>query len=332
MATPSFENPDDKLVDAVLVLDDGARFYCHRILLAMHAGHFRALFTNGMKETEMREFVLHDVAQPDMFLFLSAVYNKVDLKGASSEAVDAIVRMAERFAADGILERCLDLASETFLSIPLLESLRVHRKKRYVELLVGYVERLSEGDYEGFDWPEYILKDYVGLIRRPNVPAIDDDSLPKNLSGQILDIVSKFANGAYDGPHEALLLIVGSVMVENRNNSTLVARCRVAQKQIYETHNNDANKRHRHQYIGNTPFDFVPPTGPFNLPPQDSPMLQLIRVASRPQSTYTLEDALATQTPTFGVNTGGNASNTVMMDEPLPPGPSVMHLPWPTRR
>uniref|UniRef100_UPI00398F2C72 kelch repeat and BTB domain-containing protein 12 n=1 Tax=Pristiophorus japonicus TaxID=55135 RepID=UPI00398F2C72 len=64
----------DELTDVVLMAQ-GSKFPCHRLLLAAFSPYFKAMFTCGLAECGQREVALHDVQSESVATILNYMYN-----------------------------------------------------------------------------------------------------------------------------------------------------------------------------------------------------------------------------------------------------------------
>ena len=93
------------LCDAVLVVED-KRFPVHKAILAANSEYFRALFTNGMKESKESEVHISGVNQQMMTLILEYVYSRrVTL---TAESVVTLLPIADNFLMPGLKNACCD--------------------------------------------------------------------------------------------------------------------------------------------------------------------------------------------------------------------------------
>nr|XP_030139152.3 kelch repeat and BTB domain-containing protein 12 [Taeniopygia guttata] len=63
-----------QIIDVVLVAE-GEKFPCHKVVLAAFSAYFRAMFTCGLAECTQREVVLHDISAESVSVILHYVYS-----------------------------------------------------------------------------------------------------------------------------------------------------------------------------------------------------------------------------------------------------------------
>ncbi|XP_055503940.1 kelch repeat and BTB domain-containing protein 12 [Leucoraja erinacea] len=93
----------DELTDVVLVTQ-GSRFPCHRVLLAAFSPYFKAMFTCGLAECSQREVALHDVQPESVVTILDYMYSsELHLTNAN---VQGVATMAYFLQMEGIFTAC----------------------------------------------------------------------------------------------------------------------------------------------------------------------------------------------------------------------------------
>lgn len=96
---------NNQLCDAVLVVDK-KRFPVHKAILAANSEYFRALFTNGMKESKESDIQMSCVNQEMIALILEYIYaRKVQL---TAKNVVTLLPTADSLAMPGLLAACCD--------------------------------------------------------------------------------------------------------------------------------------------------------------------------------------------------------------------------------
>lgn len=121
-SNPAFNS----LLDIVLVVD-GERFPAHRVVLAAASNVFRAMFTNGFKESEQTEIVLEDLDSSSWSLVMDFIYSAE----VSFESVDKALTVLEgirRFQIDSMLHIVSEFLSQNLTPINCCTILRAADK------------------------------------------------------------------------------------------------------------------------------------------------------------------------------------------------------------
>ena len=99
---------DKQLCDAVLVVEN-KRFPVHRAILAANSPYFRALFTNGMKESEQQEIHIPGLDAKTMSDIIDYVYTRS--VRISMDNVTTLLPQSDSFLIPGLVERCCHFLS-----------------------------------------------------------------------------------------------------------------------------------------------------------------------------------------------------------------------------
>ncbi|XP_069499469.1 kelch repeat and BTB domain-containing protein 12 [Ambystoma mexicanum] len=86
-----------ELIDVVLVTE-GEKFPCHRLILASFSPYFRAMFTCGLMECTQREVVLHDITVESATAILNYMYSaelQINNRNVQSVATAAFLMQME---------------------------------------------------------------------------------------------------------------------------------------------------------------------------------------------------------------------------------------------
>ncbi len=91
----------DSLLDIVLLVG-GERFPAHRVVLAAASNVFRAMFTNGFKESEQAEIALEDLDSSTWGLVMDFIYS-ADVRFESVDRALTVLEGIRRFQIDSML-------------------------------------------------------------------------------------------------------------------------------------------------------------------------------------------------------------------------------------
>lgn len=92
-----------QLCDVVLRVEDG-HFTVHRAIMSACSPYFRALFTNGMHETDKREVFIPGVTADMMGLIVDYAYTRDT--AVTAENVERLLPAADQFHVLGLVKRC----------------------------------------------------------------------------------------------------------------------------------------------------------------------------------------------------------------------------------
>lgn len=94
-----------QLCDVTLLCSDGQSFPAHKAILAANSPYFRALFTNGMKETGEKEIRMQDISSRSLEVLLDYIYTRS--ARITIENVKTIFSVADGFLVTGLAEQCV---------------------------------------------------------------------------------------------------------------------------------------------------------------------------------------------------------------------------------
>ncbi|XP_037659117.1 kelch repeat and BTB domain-containing protein 12 isoform X2 [Choloepus didactylus] len=76
-----------EMIDVILIAE-GEKFPCHRLVLAAFSPYFKAMFTCGLLECTQREVILHDITAESVSVVLNYMYNAVlEINNANVQTV-----------------------------------------------------------------------------------------------------------------------------------------------------------------------------------------------------------------------------------------------------
>ncbi|XP_062924503.1 kelch repeat and BTB domain-containing protein 12 [Mobula hypostoma] len=176
----------DELTDVVLVTQ-GSRFPCHRVLLATFSPYFKAMFTCGLAECGQREVTLHDVQPESVATILNYMYSS-DLCLTNSN-VQGVATMAYFLQMEAIFLACQKYMLD---HMDASNCLGVY----YFAKQLG-AEELSEqaSKYLHRHFAEVCLQEEVLDIEEHQLmPLICSDDLNISREETILDLVLRWVN------------------------------------------------------------------------------------------------------------------------------------------
>lgn len=97
-----------QLCDAVVKVEDG-HFPVHRAIMSACSPYFRALFTNGMHETDQREVFIPGVTSDMMGIIVEYAYTRA--ADVSVENVERLLPAADQFHVLGLVKLCTQFLS-----------------------------------------------------------------------------------------------------------------------------------------------------------------------------------------------------------------------------
>nr|XP_043874314.1 kelch-like protein 9 [Solea senegalensis] len=178
---------DETLCDVVLVPGDGKeKFPVHRVIMASSSDYFKAMFTGGMREQEMREIKLHGVTKLGLkniidFIYTSKVYLDMGnlqetLEAANFLQVMPVLSFCNKLLSSEItIDNCVEI--EHIATDLHLEDVRVNigeflsqnlsamvQSGRYLQLSeISVAHALASNSLEGFSELElyHIARNWV---------------------------------------------------------------------------------------------------------------------------------------------------------------------------
>lgn len=99
-----------QLCDAVIKVEDG-HFTVHRAIMSACSPYFRALFTNGMHETDQREVFIPGVTCDMMSTIIEYAYTRSTHVNAGN--VERLLPAADQFHVLGLVKACCDYLAKS---------------------------------------------------------------------------------------------------------------------------------------------------------------------------------------------------------------------------
>ncbi|KAM9327128.1 kelch repeat and BTB domain-containing protein 12 [Gastrophryne carolinensis] len=278
-----------ELIDIVLVVD-GRRFPCHRVVLASFSPYFKAMFTCGLVECNQTEVALHDVTASSVSVILEYMYtselyiNNLNVQGVATAAyfmqMDDIFKICQNYMVDHMdSSNCIGIYSfaKQISAEDLQETSKRYLYQHFSE--VGLHEEILEVDFHQL----------TSMIRSDDLNVSREES--------ILDLVLRWVN--HDKSQRSdhlmdllkqvrLLLVDPSFLREARKRNTVLlcnAQCYDMVEEALETiekscqvslslrygmettslllclGNNSSGIRSRYGNYGDSSFCFAPTTG-----------------------------------------------------------------------
>ncbi|XP_053576806.1 kelch repeat and BTB domain-containing protein 12 isoform X2 [Bombina bombina] len=212
-----------ELIDIVL-LAEGQRFPCHRVVLASFSPYFRAMFTCGLVECNQTEVALHDITAESVSIILDFLYNaqltitNSTVQGIATAAyfmqMEEIFCMCQRYMMDHMdVSNCLGIY---YFAKQISAEELSEKSKKY---LYQHFTEVSLHD----EILEVELDQLVGMIRSDDLNVSREES--------ILDLVLRWVN--YDRNARAqnltellkqvrLLLVNPTYLREARKRNTVL--------------------------------------------------------------------------------------------------------------
>ncbi|EGT44437.1 hypothetical protein CAEBREN_25587 [Caenorhabditis brenneri] len=100
----NFEDEDKDMHDVVLVVQ-GKKFFCSKIILAKHSGIMKSMFFGPYEEREKKEIELHDVSIVDFNNFLLLIHGALEV---NDENLVGLLKLSNMWLAPIPLKKCRD--------------------------------------------------------------------------------------------------------------------------------------------------------------------------------------------------------------------------------
>ncbi|XP_063797246.1 kelch repeat and BTB domain-containing protein 12 isoform X2 [Pseudophryne corroboree] len=228
-----------ELIDIVLVAE-GQRFPCHRVVLASFSSYFRAMFTCGLVECNQTEVTLHDITAESVSIILEYVYtsqlyiNNLTVQGVATAAyfmqMDDIFKACQMYMMDHMdASNCIGIHyfAKQISADDLEEKSKKYLYNHFSE--VGMHEEILEVDFQQL------------------TAMIKSDDLNVSREESILELVLKWVNHDRNQRSQhlmdllkqvRLLLVDPSFLREARKRNTVLlcnAQCYDLVEQVLET-------------------------------------------------------------------------------------------------
>ncbi|XP_069822841.1 kelch repeat and BTB domain-containing protein 12 [Dendropsophus ebraccatus] len=228
-----------ELIDIVLVAE-GQKFPCHRVVLASYSQYFRAMFTCGLVECNQMEVTLHDITAGSVSIILEYMYtsqlyiNNLTVQGVATAAyfmqMDDVFKMCQTYMMDHMdASNCIGIFyfAKQINADDLEETSKKYLYQHFSE--VGLHEEILEVEFQQL------------------MAMIMSDDLNVSREESILDLVLRWVN--YDKNQRSqylidllkqvrLLLVSPSFLREARKRNTILlcnAQCYDMVEEALET-------------------------------------------------------------------------------------------------
>ncbi|PSK42698.1 BTB/POZ and MATH domain-containing protein 6 [Elsinoe australis] len=111
---------DDETLSDITILHEGGKFYAHKIVLAARSDYFKALFTDGFKESTEQTIELREDNTEALVTMLKFCYHKNILPDLGEEIEDHVEKtkqifiVAEKYLVDGLKRAAIDVILKPF--------------------------------------------------------------------------------------------------------------------------------------------------------------------------------------------------------------------------
>ncbi|CAJ0940632.1 unnamed protein product [Ranitomeya imitator] len=278
-----------ELIDVVLVAE-GQRFPCHRVVLASFSPYYKAMFTCGLVECNQAEVSLHDITAGSVSIILEYMYtsllyiNNLTVQGVATAAyfmqMDDVFKMCQTYMMDHMdASNCIGIFyfAKQISADDLEEKSKKYLYQHFSE--VGLHEEILEVDFQQL--MAMIMSDDLNVSREETILdlVLRWVNYDKNLRSQhLLDLLKQVR----------LLLVSPSFLREARKRNTVLlcnAQCYDMVEEALETiekstqvslslrygmettslllclGNNASGIRSKYGSFGDASFCFAPTTG-----------------------------------------------------------------------
>ena len=160
----------------------------HRAVLASCSEFFRALFTNGLKETQENDIKIHGVSVTVMEVIIQYAYTK-QVSLASSN-IEELFEAADRFSILALLEECINFLSHQLSPencLGLLRFAKYYNCKQLTDRCWMYV-------LSNFKQITQRSQEFVQLQEKELLDIISDDRLDVTREDEVLDAIIKWVD------------------------------------------------------------------------------------------------------------------------------------------
>lgn len=200
----------------------------HRAVLASCSEFFRALFTNGLQETEQNDIKIHGVSVMVMEVIIHYAYTKQVNLG--SHNVEEIFAAADRFSILSLLEECIIFLSYQLSPENCLGLLRFAKFYNCTQL----IDRCWMYVLSNFKHITQRSQEFVQLQQKELIDIISNDRLDVAKEDEVLDAVIRWVD-FYPKERKQLLQTLLSIIRLPFLSEESYVKCLLNKKELKQT-------------------------------------------------------------------------------------------------
>lgn len=193
-----------QLCDATIKLENGS-FPVHRAIMSACSPYFRALFTNGMEETNMKEVFIPDVTSEMMELIIDYAYTRENQ--VTGENVELLLPVADQFHVLGLVKACCNFLKSEVTPENVL-GIRNFAKHYFCSSLERYAHRYA---MEHFTEIAQNQNEILQLSLTEMMELISSEELNVRSEETVFDCVLRWINHDPDGRKQNIVPLMKCV-------------------------------------------------------------------------------------------------------------------------